>query len=437
MKAAASLAARLAARTSPAIVPGLERTRSLLKLLGRPERGLKVLHVAGTNGKGSVCRMLESVLLARGLRCGLYTSPHLVDFNERFRVQGASATDAALSAAAAPLWRALRLQAARPEGPATYFEALTVLAFLFFRRERVEVLVLETGMGGRLDSTNVVEHPLLTLITNISLEHTQILGSTESAIAFEKAGIIKKGSPLVTAARGRARAVILRRFRSVQGPSNAVCLALRRGRDWKVESCEDEPEAGRQTLRLSLLGVQRRVELPLLGRHQHENLVCALAACGLLAPSLGLDWPVVRAGLAAADWPGRLQVLSRRPLTLIDGAHNPAGARVLAAYVRDLRRRRDFKRSAFVVGVLKDKNWKAMLSAWEKQGDRFFVATPPDARGLPAEEAVRYLRARGCRAEAAKSLPRALAAAKAWAGAEGLVLAAGSLYSIGALLKNR
>src|SRR5580658_9429706 len=132
MKESASLADRLQARSSPAIIPGLERTRSLLKLLGRPERGLKVIHVAGTNGKGSVCRMLESVLLARGLNCGLYTSPHLVRFNERFRINGAAATDAGLEAAAKPLWEALRQQASRPEGGATYFEAITVLAFLFF-----------------------------------------------------------------------------------------------------------------------------------------------------------------------------------------------------------------------------------------------------------------------------------------------------------------
>ncbi|HTB21620.1 MAG TPA: folylpolyglutamate synthase/dihydrofolate synthase family protein [bacterium] len=434
----ASLAARLAARTSPAIIPGLGRTRSLLKLLGNPERGLKVIHVAGTNGKGSVCRMLESVLLAKGLNTGLYTSPHLVRFNERFRVKGAPASDAGLLKAAGPLWRALAIQATRPEGPATYFEAITVLAFLFFRLKRVDVLVLETGLGGRLDSTNVCVHPLMTVITNISLEHTQILGSTEAAIAFEKAGIIKKSSPLVTAAQGRARAVILRRFRRVQGPgSKTACLALRPSRDWKVLSWSEQAEKQFQKVELLHLGSRHSLSLPLLGEHQHENLACCLAVCKILAKPLGLDDAVVAKGLARADWPGRLQVLSRAPLTLADGAHNPAGAKVLAAYVRGLRSRRAFARCAMVAGVLKDKDWKRMFSTWKPWVDRFFLAKPPDERGLGAEELAAWLRARGCRAETRKSLPLALSAARSWAGKRGLVVAAGSLYSMGALLKRR
>jgi len=437
MKASVPLAERLAANTSPAVIPGLERTRSLLKLLGRPERGLKVIHVAGSNGKGSVCRMLESVLLARGMRCGLYTSPHLVDFNERFRVNGVPAPDAALEAAAKPLWKALKIQEGLPDGRATYFEAITVLAFLFFRRQRVQMLVLETGLGGRLDSTNVVESPILTVITNISLEHTRILGATESAIAFEKAGIIKKGSALVTAARGKARAVILRRFKQIQGASKAACVALLPNKDWKVLSQNDEPEAGFQTVELRHLGVRHVLSLPLLGAHQHENLACALAACKLLAPALGLSGQDIAEGLAAADWPGRMQVLSKRPLTLADGAHNPAGARALATYIRDLRGRRNFKRCALVAGVLKDKDWRAMFLAWKPLVDRFFLATPPDVRGLDAGEAAAWLRSQACRAETAPTLPAALAKARHWAGPKGLVLATGSLYSIGALLKNR
>jgi dihydrofolate synthase/folylpolyglutamate synthase len=432
-----SLESRLSKLCSQAIHPGLERTRSLLALLGEPQRGLRVVHVAGTNGKGSVCRMLESVFLAGGLRCGAFISPHLVDFHERFRDQGAPARPADLEAAARPLWKALRAQARMPGGPATFFEALTALAFLYYRRRRVDILVLETGLGGRLDSTNVVEQPLLTLITNISLEHTQILGRTESAIAFEKAGIIKKGSPLVTAARGRARAVILERFRQVQGKARPACVALRPGKDWRVLAWDDEPEAQRQTLVLRHLGGHHVLSMPLLGAHQHENLACALAACKCLAPRLGLEWRHVEQGLAHALWPGRLQVLSSKPLTLVDGAHNPAGARVLADYVRGLRSRRSFSRVAFVAGVLKDKDWQGIFSSWEEVADRFFLATPPDARGLDAGIAAAWLRTQGAQVRAMGTLPRALRAARLWAGAGGLVVAAGSLYSAGALLKNR
>jgi dihydrofolate synthase/folylpolyglutamate synthase len=437
MTALSPLERRLAVHTSPAILPGLERTRSLLTLLGEPQRGLKAVHVAGSNGKGSVCRMLESVLVARGLRTGLFISPHLVRFNERFRFGGEPASDAALTAAARPLWGALKEQSGRPEGPATYFEALTALAFLFFKRQRVEVLVLETGLGGRLDSTNVVEHPLLTVITNISLEHTQILGKTEAAIAFEKAGIIKPGSPLVTAASGKARAVILKRFKQVQAGAPTPCLALREGRDWNVLSWHDVPEAQSQTVVMRHLGEKHILALPLLGAHQHENLACVLAAFKLLAPRLSLGWKAVLQGLAGADWPGRLQVFPGRPLTLVDGAHNPGGAVVLARYVQDLQAHRGFPRQAWVVGVLKDKDWRGMFRAWKPLADRFFLATPPDARGLEAGEAARWLKGKGCSIEVAGSVPKALAAARRWAGPQGLVVAAGSLYTVGALLKTR
>lgn len=428
---------RLAGLCSPAIVPGLARTRSLLRLLGHPERGLPVIHVAGSNGKGSVCRMLESVLLEGGLRTGLFISPHLVDFTERYRLGGRNASRAALEAAARPLWGALRAQALRPEGAATYFEALTALAFLHYHRQTVEVLVLETGLGGRLDSTNVVTRPLLTVITNISLEHTQILGKTEAKIAFEKAGIIKRGAPLVTAAQGRARAVILRRFRRVQRGSATPVMALRPGRDWAVERWHDVPEAQGQTVVMRHLGEKHVLALPLLGEHQHENLACALAALKWLAPRLGIGAPALLRGLAKATWPGRLQCFGRRPLTLLDGAHNPAGARHLAAYVGGLQSRRRWGRRAWVLGVLKDKNWRAMARDWAPLADRFYVARPPDPRGLEAGVAVAWFQARGIPAQVCPSLHQALAQARRWAGPRGLVVAAGSLYSVGALLKKR
>jgi dihydrofolate synthase/folylpolyglutamate synthase len=426
---------RLAAASSPAILPGLERIHSLLRLLGRPERGLRAVHVAGSNGKGSVCRLMESALAAQGLRTGLFISPHLVDFTERYRLNTRPAPRKDLEAAAKPLWAALRAQSTRPEGPATYFEALTALAFLYFRRQKVDVLLLETGLGGRLDSTNVLPHPLLTVITNISLEHTQILGKTEALIAAEKAGIIKKGSPLVTAAKGRARAVILRRFRQVQGGSKARLIALQKDQDWQVLSWHDSAEHQSQTLVLRHLGDKHVLALPLLGRHQHENLACALAGLKLLTPKLGLDWGRLAYGLSRADWPGRLQVIGRRPLTLLDGAHNPAGARVLADYVAYLASQRGPSRRAWVLGVLKDKDWKSMFRTWAPLADRIFVARPPDARGLAAGEAVKWLRLQGISAQAAPDLEAALKRARSWTGPRGLVVAAGSLYSAGALLK--
>lgn len=426
---------RLAALCSPAIVPGLERTRSLLRLLGHPERGLRVVHVAGSNAKGSVCRMIESVLVESGLRTGMFISPHLVDFTERYRLNGRPSRRADLEAAARPLWEALRQQSLRPEGAATYFEALTALAFLYFRRVKVELAVLECGLGGRLDSTNVVGRPLLTVITNISLEHTQVLGSSEAAIAREKAGIIKKGSPLVTTATGEARPVILRRFRRVQGGARVACDALRPGRDWRVEAYREEPEAQRQEVVLRHLGARHRIRLPLLGEHQHANLACALAALKRLAPVLNLDEAAIRRGLARADWPGRLQVVALRPLTLLDGAHNPAGAAALARYVAGLKARRRPRRVALAFGVLKDKDWRRMLRALAPLAERLFLARPPDPRGLEAGVARAWLRRQGRSAVEAPDLLAALKQARRWAGRDGLVVAAGSLYSVGVWLK--
>lgn len=426
---------RLATLCSPAIVPGLARTRSLLRLLGHPEKGIPVIHVAGSNAKGSVCRMLESALTESGVRTGLFVSPHLVDFTERFRAGGRLAKRVDLERAAKPLWPALRIQALRPEGAATYFEALTVLAFLYFKQQRVKALVLETGLGGRLDSTNIIAKPLLTVITNISLEHTQILGKTEARIAWEKAGIIKRGVPLVTAASGEARRVILREFKRVQAGSKAPVLALRPGKDWSVQACFDQPEAQSQTVVLRHLGDKHIVVIPLLGAHQHENLACALAGLKLLAPKLGLGWTSILKGLAKADWPGRLQLVGLRPMTLLDGAHNPAGAEALARYLGPLKARRQFSRVAMVLGVLKDKDWRRMLRRWSPLVDRFFIATPPDPRGLEAGVALDWLRQRGQAAQRARDLRQALRQARHWAGPQGLVTAAGSLYSVGALLQ--
>jgi dihydrofolate synthase/folylpolyglutamate synthase len=431
-----SIEARLTAYSTPAIVPGLERTRALLKRLGHPERGLKAIHVAGSNGKGSVCRMIESVLGEAGYRTGLFISPHLIDFTERFRLNGKSAARKDLERAGKPLWKAMREQAGAKEGAATYFEAITALAFLYFKQQKVDVLVLETGLGGRLDSTNVLSHPLLTVITNISLEHTSILGKTEAKIAWEKAGIIKKGSPLVSTAQGVARQVIRKQFRRVQQGRKTVQRSLQAGKDWQVSAYHQDPAGQAQTVTLHLEGRKWVVALPLLGRHQHQNLACALAALELL-PSLGvpLDEMDVLRGLAAADWPARCQVLGQKPLMILDGAHNPAGARALAQTIADFPA--PYARRALVVGVLKDKDWRRLFKALNPVADRYFLATPPDPRGLEASVAAAWLAKQGRQAQVFDSLPAAVAAAKRWAGSKGLVVAAGSLYNAGVLLRGR
>jgi dihydrofolate synthase/folylpolyglutamate synthase len=412
------------------IRPGLGRIRALLKALGHPERGMRVVHVAGSNGKGSVCRMIESVLVESGLKTGMFISPHLVDFRERFRINGAMASRRAVAREYPALQRALKRPEVLKHGPPTFFEAVTALAFLIFKRERCQVLVLETGLGGRFDSTNVIARPLLTVITNISLEHTQILGKTEAKIAWEKAGIIKKGAPLVTAAQGKALAVIKAVHRGVKGgPLKALGP-----KSFKVLSARRhlEPVAG-QSLEFEAEGKRRWLFIPLLGAHQRWNLATALAGLEILKEKLPVTEEALVRGLAAADWPGRMQLIGRKPLTLLDGAHNPAGAEALAASVREL----GFKRVLVVAGVLKDKDWAGIFTALNSVASRYYLARPGDARGLDPAAVAAWLKGKKWPASKMALFQgprRALAAARREAKKGDLVLACGSLYTVGEIL---
>jgi dihydrofolate synthase/folylpolyglutamate synthase len=411
------------------IRPGLERIRALLKVLGNPERGMKVIHVAGSNGKGSVCRILESVLVESGYRTGMFISPHLVDFRERFRVDGADASPQDV----AKVWPRLQRAMASPQvlkfGPPTFFEAVTALAFLIFKRRRCELLVLETGLGGRFDSTNVIPKPLLTVITNISLEHTQILGKTEEKIAWEKAGILKKGSPVVTAAKGSALKVIRRVAGEV---GSGAFVALKGGTNWKVhQAAQSLRPRAEQFLDIEVLGHRQRLTLPLLGAHQRVNLACALASIELLRQRLEIPERALIRGVAKASWPGRLQLLSRQPLSLIDGAHNPAGAKALVEAVRAMAP----KRVLLVAGVLKDKDWKAMFRTLAKLSRHFFLAKPADPRGLEAGVLADFLGPKAGKRLVFSSPARAYAAARRAASKKDLIVVAGSLYVVGEILK--
>ena len=298
---------------------GLETMRASLSQLGNPERQLRFIHIAGTNGKGSVAAMCAAVLAAAGYRTGLYTSPHLVSLCERFQINGLPITEAEVVRLVEKLRPILETQQPRP---ATFFEAVTILALEYFREQQVDVVVWETGLGGRLDATNAVT-PLVSVITNVAFDHMQYLGETLEQIAGEKAGIIKPGIPVVTGADGVALTVI-----------RQVCADLR------------------APLTVVVDGVNRT---PLLGRHQAGN--CAVAEAALRASGLDISDTQLRDGLAQTRWPGRFQIVRRDPVVVLDGAHNAAGATSLAGTLRE-----QFagKRLALVLGVLRDKNYEEM-----------------------------------------------------------------------------
>lgn len=325
---------------------GLETMRALLGRIGHPERRFRTLHIGGTNGKGSTAAMAAAILQASGLRVGLYTSPHLVEFRERIRVNGEMIPEESV----ADLTGQLR-GAAPDELPPTFFEVTTAMALLHFAAARVHVAVLEVGLGGRFDATNVVE-PMACAITTIALDHQEYLGRTQEAIAFEKAGIIKPSVPVVIGRMGReAGGVISRLAQERQAP-------LRRlGCEFFVEG--DSPE------RFTYHGVTRTFEAlkcGLAGRHQLDNAGCALAlleAAGEVAAPI--DDTAVREGLQSVMWEGRLELIEDYPKVLLDGAHNPAAAASLAGYLQEYLVRSPDSRIILVWGMMRDKDHRGFI----------------------------------------------------------------------------
>ena len=374
----------LFARTAGHVEPGLEAVLDLLERLGNPHRRLAAIHVAGTNGKGSVCAMIESVLRASGFRTGLYTSPHLIDFSERFRLDGVPAGERTLDAA---LERTLAADAAaRRDGlrPATFFEISTAAAFLLFAESEADVVVLETGMGGRWDATNVVI-PLLSVITRIDLDHAEWLGDSLAAVAAEKAGIVKPGRPVVSAPQAEeAAAELLETGAPIVWADEAASVA-------KI----GEPQ------RLRIETPNRRlspIRLPLLGAFQRENAALAVAALELAGDLLDFE-PAFERGLEAVRWPGRFELVGRDPPTILDGAHNPAAARALSNALKEAFPRRSV---AFVLGFLTDKAVEDFAREIAPAAGTVWTVSLDDERGLDAEAAAVRLRAAGLEAEAAE-----------------------------------
>jgi dihydrofolate synthase/folylpolyglutamate synthase len=385
---------------------GLAPIQQALKQRGNPERACAVVHVAGTNGKGSVSAMLASVLHASGLRVGLFTSPHLHRLVERFRVDGRSMPQAELGRRV----RELKLWLARDGAPElTFFELCTLLAFEWFRDERCDVIVLEVGIGGRLDCTNVVK-PRVCVITNVALDHEDKLGKGLAAIAREKAGIIKRGVPVVSGVREpEAARVIAARARALAAP-------LRR-----IE--RDMGAAATQPGQRVRLGTEELlIRLPLLGGYQRDNLACAVAALEeLRKQGFPVTAAALRRGLGSVRWPGRLELLHGAPPVLCDAAHNPAACLELARFLDGWQA--PHTRRVLLFGVLRDKDHRRMLKLLLPRFDRVVFVTPASSRALPA--AILRQRFGG---ESAEDVETALRTARKRAGKRGLVVAAGSIF---------
>lgn len=419
---------RLYHRKLHGIKLGLEAMESLCDALDRPQERFDSIHVAGTNGKGSVCAMVESILRASGCRTGLYTSPHLVRFNERIRVAGTAVSDRELEEGIRLVEQADKVAASSPGGrPATFFEFSTALAFEHFRRASVDMAVLETGLGGRLDATNVVT-PQLSVITTIGLDHTRYLGMSLPEVAYEKAGIIKPGIPVVIGAvDGEARETLER-------------VAAERGSRYT----EAAASVSIRRLEHTILGQKVKIEsdragyppiwLPLMGDYQLQNCATAVAAVEYLADTgrVAVDAEGVRNGLEQVRWPGRCQVLSDDPLTVLDAAHNPSGAKALLEALQTVLEDRPL---GMVVSFSRDKNCGGTLEVWCRALSKCWMVVMKNERGMSREDLRAGMRDAGVEAEET-SLETALAEARSWASACGGVVAiAGSIYLAGEVLE--
>jgi dihydrofolate synthase/folylpolyglutamate synthase len=394
----------LASLPASSIKMGLERVQLALATLGHPEQPVPALHVAGTNGKGSTCAMAASAL-ARRYRVGLYTSPHLIDVNERFKVDGADLTDEELGTSIAEVVERLGAH------ELTYFELATVVAFWHFAKVGVELAVMETGLGGRLDATTACR-ALVTCITPIGFDHMDYLGHTLTAIATEKAGIVKPGVPLV----------LSRQPAEAQAVFEACGAALvREGADFSLEAGTWRSKTRTVT----------GLRLPLRGPHQVQNTAVAVACLDELGRrGFPLTDDELREGLAATRWPGRLESFGSSPEVVLDGAHNPAGVEVLLRALDT-----DFANRPvqLVFGVFADKDSEPMMRALFPRCDRVFLTPIDNPRSRAPSTYADLARSLNPKTEVCSSGRAALEAAKATCPPDGLVLGAGSLFLVGQL----
>lgn len=413
------------------MVLGLSRMEELLRRLGDPQDTLNVIHVAGTNGKGSVSKYLEEGLAACGYKMGLYTSPYIEKFNERIRFDGADISDEDLEYYGQKVVDAAEAMVADGKDSPTEFEVVTAIAFLYFAGKKADITILEVGLGGIGDSTNVVKHPLASVITSISYDHMAQLGNTLAEIAVNKAGIIKTGCPVISNVPERDAAKIIAR--------KAYAMGSRLFDVSGIRAAVSQQTPFSQVVSMELYEKSYSdVEISMVGKHQAENLKTALATLEILRKSgaVKLDREALYEGLKRARQPGRFEVIGggpeagdeSKPLVIIDGAHNEAGAQALqetmAQYFAG-------KKILLVAGILADKQIDSIVKFLTKITDQIIVTEPDNPRKLAASELAKHMADAGVTAEVIADAEAAMHRAKELADGYDVILFAGSLYLIG------
>ena len=396
--------------------PGLYRVQGLLEKMGNPHKKLKYVHIAGTNGKGSTASMTASILQKAGYRTGLYTSPYIYRFHERIQINGEQIADEDL----VEITEMVKPLASSMEESPTEFELVCCIAFEYFARKQCDIVVLEVGMGGAFDATNIIDCPEVAVITNIGLDHTDVLGNTLEEIAATKAGIFKEGG----------NAVVYRGTAGVEQVFEEVCreknVSLRKA-DFESLCLKAHSLDGQ----VFDCGSRKDLVLPLLGDHQLHNAAVVLSIADTLMEK---GWKItedhVREGLRDVKWPGRFDIVSREPLFIIDGGHNP---QCIEALVKNIEDYLTDRKVVALTGVLEDKDYADMYKPVMPLVDSFVCITPPNPRKLEAAELAAHLTRVGAKAIASETIDEGVALALREAGENGAVLCFGSLYTIGAI----
>lgn len=405
-------------------VPGLERIQALCDKLGNPEQGLSVIHVAGTNGKGSAVAMLSSILQAAGYRVGTYTSPHLDRYNERFIINGEEISDDAFAKEITLMKKICDELEEEGKAVPTLFEIVTGAAFHYFSVQKVDILILEVGLGGKYDATNIIPNPLLSLIMSISIDHTDFLGDSIEKIAAEKAGIIKKNCPVVLYSQDKI----------------VYNIMWTTAQEWNAPFyCPENAEVhiSSQTLEGTVFSVKtdlldmKDLELPLLGSYQIGNCITVLEACAVLRErGISLSDEAIRTGLKNAHWAGRMEICGNDPLVLLDGAHNADGILQLANSIKTYFNE---KKVTLILGVLGDKEYNKMAELILPHADAVILTEPHSERKLDVFSLARSISDHEGTIYTEKEIEAAFEKALSITPAEGIILCCGSLYMIGAM----
>ena len=404
---------------------GLKNINYLLYLLGEPHKKLKIIHVAGTNGKGSTCSLISSILQSDGHKVGLYTSPHLVDFTERIKINHKSIDRKKVSELLERIKPSIEKVANTPSfGHPTFFEVITSMAFLFFFEEQIDFLVLEVGLGGRLDATNVCE-PLISVITHIDYDHMDKLGNSLEEIAREKGGIIKPEGIIITSNQYNEA---YNEIKKIAKEKNSLIYSIGRGINYEIVKSDIKGVI------FNLKGIYhnyKNLHTPLLGRHQADNAATAITTIeALKIRGVNVSEKAIRYGLEKVKWTGRLEIIQNSPTLILDGAHNPSGVKIVRQALEEIF---SYHRLILVLAIFSDKDYKKMIKILAPNADLIITTKAKNPRATPpqriAKEAAQYIEQN--KIIVTENIPKAINCALSNSKKDDLICITGSLYAVG------